>query len=128
MKTDSKDVLVPPDVPSRVGCFDRTAGSVARITSRAPFFAFCVLLIGLWLLQGVVEIVGRGWSSFTSSTYQLEINTTTTIITFLLVALLQNSQTRNDNATQHKLNAIADGLADMMAHLADQHEDDELRH
>src|SRR5213076_774369 len=118
MKTDSKDVLMPLDVPSRVGFFDRTAGSVARITSRAPFFAFCVLLVTLWLLQGVAQIIGRGWSSFTSSTYQLEINTTTTIITFLLVALLQNSQTRNENATQHKLNAIADGLADLMTHVA----------
>ena len=119
---------MPLDVSSRVGFFDRTAGSVARITSRAPFFAFCVVLVAVWLLQGVVEIIGSGWSSFTSSTYQLEINTTTTIITFLLVALLQNSQTRNDNATQHKLNAIAEGLADLMAHLADQHDDEELRH
>jgi low affinity Fe/Cu permease len=128
MKTEPKEILMPLDVSSRVGFFDRVAGAVARITSRAPFFAFCVLLVGLWLLQGAVEIFGKGWSSFTSSTYQLEINTTTTIITFLLVALLQNSQTRNDNATQHKLNAIADGLADLMAHLADQHDDEELRH
>ena len=30
------------------------------------------------------------------------------------MALLQNSQTREDQATQHKLNAIADGLADLM--------------
>jgi uncharacterized membrane protein len=128
MKTGSREILMPLDVSSRVGFFDRTAGSVARITSRAPFFAFCVLLVAVWLLQGAVEIIGSGWSSFTSSTYQLEINTTTTIITFLLVALLQNSQTRNDNATQHKLNAIAEGLADLMAHLADQHDDEELRH
>jgi low affinity Fe/Cu permease len=49
-------------------------------------------------------------------TWQLIINTVTTIITFLLVALLQNSQTRSDQAIQHKLNAIADGLADLMAH------------
>ena len=58
--------------------------------------------------------------------YQLEINTTTTIITFLLVALLQNSQTRTDHATQHKLNAIADGLADLMEHLAAQSPDSSL--
>lgn len=38
----------------------------------------------------------------------------TTIITFLLVALLQNTQTRADDAVQQKLNAIADALADMM--------------
>jgi hypothetical protein len=50
-------------------------------------------------------------------TWQLIINTVTTIITFLLVALLQNSQTRSDQAIQHKLNAIADGLADLMAHV-----------
>ena len=128
MEAKSREILMPLDVSSRVGFFDRTAGSVARITSRAPFFAFCVVLVAVWLLQGVVEIIGGGWSSFTSSIYQLEINTTTTIITLLLVALLQNSQTRNDNATQHKLNAIAEGLADLMAHLADQHDDEELRH
>ena len=38
----------------------------------------------------------------------------TTIVTFLMVALLQNTQTRADQATQDKLNAIADGLADLM--------------
>ena len=75
-----------------------------------------------------MQVVGGGWSSFTSSTYQLEINTTTTIITFLLVALLQNSQTRNDNATQHKLNAVADGLADLMTRFADRYDNAELRH
>ena len=113
-------ILMPLDVSSRVGFFDRVAGTVARVTSRAPFFAFCVLLVGLWLVQGLVEIVGRGWSSFTSSTYQLEINTTTTIITFLLVALLQNSQSRSDKAIQHKLNAIADSLADHMENPRDE--------
>ena len=120
---------MPLDVSSRIGFFDRAAGTVARVTSRAPFFAFCVMLVALWLLQGVVGLlVGKGWSSFAGSTYQLEINTTTTIITFLLVALLQNSQTRTDNATQHKLNAIADALADLMTHTADYHENAELRH
>jgi hypothetical protein len=44
------------------------------------------------------------------NTSQLIINTITTIITFLLVALLQNSQTRSDQALQQKLNAIADDL------------------
>jgi hypothetical protein len=61
-------------------------------------------------------------------TWQLIINTATTIITFLMVALLQNSQTRSDQAVQHKLNAIADGLADVMAHLADTDNQPDLRH
>jgi len=128
MDRNPSAILMPLDASSRVGFFDRAAGSVARLTSQAPFFAFCVLLVALWLVQGIVQVVGGGWSSFTSATYQLEINTTTTIITFLLVALLQNSQTRNDNATQHKLNALADALADLMTHIADYHDNSELRH
>ena len=47
-------------------------------------------------------------------TWQLIINTATTIITFLMVALLQNSSTRADQAVQHKLNAIAQALSGMM--------------
>jgi hypothetical protein len=54
--------------------------------------------------------------------WQLLINTATTIVTFLLVALLQNSQTRNNQATQHKLNAIADGLADLMEYVGGENQ------
>jgi hypothetical protein len=46
--------------------------------------------------------------------------TLTTIVTFLMVALLQNSQTRANQAVQDKLNAIADGLADLMTATADR--------
>jgi low affinity Fe/Cu permease len=103
-------VLLPTEVPSRVGFFDRFAGGASLVASRAVFFAFCVLLIVVWapsvLVLGSVD------------TWQLIINTATTIITFLMVALLQNSQTRSDQAVQHKLNAIADGLADVMAQMA----------
>ncbi len=47
-------------------------------------------------------------------TWQLLINTLTTIVTFLMVALLQNSQTRANQAVLDKLNAIAGGLAELM--------------
>jgi low affinity Fe/Cu permease len=47
-------------------------------------------------------------------TWQLIINTATTIITFLMVALLQNSQTRADAAVQDKLNALAAALSQLM--------------
>jgi low affinity Fe/Cu permease len=49
-----------------------------------------------------------------SDSWQILINTATTIVTFLLVALLNNSEGRADQATQHKLNAIAAGLAHVM--------------
>ena len=98
------------------------------MASRAPFFAFCLLLVIVWLIQGAVEIISHGkFSAFLNGQYQLEINTTTTIITFLMVALLQNSQTRSDQALQHKLNAIADGMADLMDHLSERDDDDDFR-
>jgi hypothetical protein len=121
-------ILMPSDVSTRVGFFDRFAGETAQIASRAPFFAFCLLLVLVWLIQGLVAILIQGsFRAFLNSQYQLEINTTTTIITFLMVALLQNSQTRSDQALQHKLNAIADGMADLMLHLSERDDDDRLR-
>ena len=42
------------------------------------------------------------------------INSETTIVTFLLVALLRNTQRRREAALQHKLDVLADGLADLM--------------
>jgi len=99
-------VRMPSDVSSRVGMFDRFAGLAAHLASRAAFFLFCVLLVVVWF-PSIVLIRNV-------DTWQLIINTATTIITFLMVALLQNSQTRSDQAVQHKLNAIADGLAGLM--------------
>src|SRR5512141_1595545 len=113
-----KPVLMPSEVSERVGAFDRFAGGAAHIASRALFFVFCVLLIAIWapsilLIRDI-------------DTWQLIINTATTIITFLMVALLQNSQTRSDQAVQHKLNAIADGLSDLMRHQAEHQGDPSL--
>lgn len=110
MSRGSRAVLMPSEVSSRVGFFDRFAGRASSAASRATFFAFCVLLIVLWAPSILVL--------HSVDTWQLIINTATTIITFLMVALLQNSQTRSDQAVQHKLNALADGLADLMDHLA----------
>ena len=101
---------MPSEVSSRVGFFDRFAGFAAHVASRAVFFVFCVALIVIWLPSFL--LIGN------VDTWQLIINTATTIITFLMVALLQNSQTRSDQAVQHKLNALADGLSALMHHVA----------
>jgi low affinity Fe/Cu permease len=113
-----RQATMPSDVNGTIGFFDRFAGGASTLASRAPFFAFCVALIVVWAPTIAFLKV---------DTWQLIINTATTIITFLMVALLQNSQTRTDQATQHKLNAIADGLADLMARVADRYEDLSLR-
>lgn len=106
MSNPARAILMPSEVSSRVGAFDRFAGHAARLAGRAAFFSFCVLLVIVW---------APTWFALRDvDSWQLIINTITTIITFLMVALLQNSQTRADLAVQHKLNAIADALADLM--------------
>src|SRR5213076_2708183 len=102
MSGSDTPVLMPSDVSQRVGAFDRFAGWSSKIASRAAFFTFCVLLVVVW---APTILVLRD-----IDTWQLIINTITTIVTFLMVALLQNSQTRSDQALQHKLNAIADEI------------------
>jgi low affinity Fe/Cu permease len=115
---------MPSDVTPQVSLFDRFASAADRFVSRAWFFSLCVLLVLVWapsyfLIQDL-------------NTWQLIINTATTIVTFLLVALLQNTQTRSDEAIQQKLNAIADAMADLMAAIGEdkpalQHDLVELR-
>lgn len=119
MSNTQSSPLMPTEISSRVGFFDRFAGGASLLASRATFFAFCVLLIVVWAPSILVLK--------SLDTWQLIINTATTIITFLMVALLQNSQTRADHAVQHKLNALADGLADVMAHLSGEEHAGDLR-
>ncbi|MFF4415488.1 low affinity iron permease family protein [Streptosporangium sp. NPDC001559] len=103
-------VTMPTDVNTRLSFFDRFATKAAAFVSGAWFFAMCVLLVLIW---------APSYFAFGDvDTWQLIINTATTIVTFLLVALLQNTQRRADEALQHKLNAIADALADLMKQVA----------
>lgn len=102
---DKSRGVLPSDAAEPVSLFDRFATQVAGWTSKAWFFVACLAIVIIWVPTFVFLPI---------DTWQLIINTLTTIITFLLVALLQNTQTRSDRAIQQKLNAIADGLADLM--------------
>ncbi|MGW0523749.1 low affinity iron permease family protein [Crossiella sp. NPDC003009] len=106
--------VMPSEADKRPSFFDRFATKVNTFVSRAWFFALCLAMVVIW---------APSYFLFESEdTWQLVINTLTTIVTFLLVALLQNTQTRSDEATQQKLNAIADALSDLM-NRQDQAED-----
>lgn len=108
------------EVDDQLSPFDRFADLASRFVSRAWFFMACVVIVVLWLPSYFA--VG------TIDTWQLIINTLTTIVTFLLVALLQNTQSRADQAIQRKLNAVANGIADLMDANPDMREaQDELR-
>jgi low affinity Fe/Cu permease len=127
MEQQHRSAHMPSDESDEVGVFDRFASATSRLVSRAPFFALAVGLVVLWLIEGIVIVIVTGDpAKFIAETYQLQINTLTTIVTFLLVALLQNTQTRADKATQEKLNAIADALADLMRETADEKDGDDL--
>ena len=103
-----------PDNPT---VFDRFAWSTANFVSRAPFFAFCMALVVVWAPSYPLI---RNFD-----TWQLLINTPTTILTFLLVAVLQNSQRRTEQALHQKLDALADGMADLMEHFLPSDDDKE---
>lgn len=109
--------MTMPSESKRQGFFDRFATRASTFVSRGPFFAGCVLMVLVWapsyFLFGTVD------------TWQLVINTATTIVTFLMVAVLQNSQARFENATNKKLNAIADALADYIEWTANKESDED---
>lgn len=88
------------------GWFDRFAENGAHLTAKSYAFFFAVMLIILWAPS--ILIFKK------IDTWQLIINTATTIITFMMVFLIQNQQWRDGQALNKKLNAIADGLADLM--------------
>jgi low affinity Fe/Cu permease len=78
--------------------FDRFAKWTSRIVGHPATFAAAVLIILVWAITG--PIFGF------SNTWQLVINTGTTIITFLMVFLIQNTQTRDGIAVQLKLDEL----------------------
>ena len=96
---------------NRLSIFDRFAEAASEFASHAVFFIGCALVVLLWLPSYFIVR--------SLNTWQLIINTLTTIITFLLVALLQNSQRRSEQAVHLKLDALADGLADLVSKVGD---------
>lgn len=96
--------------PKDKGPFDHLADGVSRQTSRAWFFV--AILVGeiLWLTWGPK----MGWGN---NTWHLILNSPTTAITCLLVALDANLARRRDTTQDHKSNAMAKALVDIMEHL-----------
>jgi low affinity Fe/Cu permease len=78
--------------------FTRLAKGAARFTGRPSCFGLAALAIVAWVVTG--PLFGF------SNTWQLVINTGTTIITFLMVFLIQNTQNRDTEAMQIKLDEL----------------------
>ena len=78
--------------------FTGIANRVAMAAGKPLTFVLALLIIGGWGISGPIF----GWSD----TWQLIINTGTTIVTFLMVFLIQNSQNRDAAAMQAKLDEL----------------------
>ena len=78
--------------------FDKAAQRTARECGRAHTFALAVALVFVWALTGPVFHF--------SDTWQLVINTGTTIVTFLMVFLIQSTQNRDTEALQLKIDEL----------------------
>ena len=78
--------------------FTAFANATSRVTGRPLTFVVCIVLILAWAVTGPMFHY--------SDTWQLIINTSTTIITFLMVFLIQNTQNRDGAAIQAKLDEL----------------------
>jgi len=78
--------------------FDRFARLFGRLSGRPLAFNIAMAVILVWIISGPIF-------SF-SDTWQLVINTATTIVTFLMVFLIQHTQNRDTEAIQVKLDEL----------------------
>ena len=82
--------------------FERFAHAISRFAGSTAAFLIALGLIVLWIVLGPVFHY--------SSTWQLAVNTGTTVITFLMVFLIQRSQNKEALAVQLKLNEVVAAL------------------
>jgi low affinity Fe/Cu permease len=86
--------------------FDRFVEAAYLLVSRPPFFFVCAAVIVLWLASVPLWVDLKAW--------QVAIHTLTSVVTLLLLALLENAARRSEEAAQEKLNVIAEALSSLM--------------
>ena len=107
MDRNCSTIEPPPEVSARTESlaqesthhgFSKFAAQIATLTGRPATFALAVGTILVWAVSGPIFRF--------SDTWQLVINTGTTIVTFLMVFVIQNAQNRDAMAIQVKLDEL----------------------
>jgi low affinity Fe/Cu permease len=96
----------PKEVSEETTWFDRAADRTSHAVAKPPFFLASLAIVLAWALSGFLLDFSHGWVD------SLEL--VVALVTFLMVALLQNEGWRGAKATQRKLNAMAAALAELM--------------
>jgi len=91
--------------------FDKFVEASYQRVSRAPFFGVCAGIVIVWFVSVPF------WPDLKS--WQVAIHTVGTVISLLLLVLLENASRRAEEASQEKLNVIAEALSDLMLSRAD---------
>ena len=103
--------------PSRSSWFTRFANGAARATGRPLTFVLALAIVVVWAVTGPIFGFSDAW--------QLVINTGTTIVTFLMVFLIQNAQNRDSEAMHVKMDELIRALEGAHNALLDLEELDE---
>jgi low affinity Fe/Cu permease len=103
--------------PTAGKLFSSAANAVAKQAGRPAAFSLAALCVIVWLITGP-------YFNY-SDTWQLVINTGTTIVTFLMVFLIQNSQNRDSAAIQVKLDELIRSSAARDFYIGVEHLTDE---
>ncbi len=103
-----------PHSEERRNWFDEVAERATAVIAGTPFFILSVVLVIAWL--PTLKLWGAEPAQFV-------LQTVIAVVTLLMVALLQNSQQRSEDAVNLKLDAIAQAVGDLMRYHSGEESD-----
>ena len=103
---ESNDAAESRDNNDGPNPFERFVDATNQRVSRAPFFGVILVALVLWAVSYPL------WK--TTTKWELALHTGSSILSLLLLVLLENAGRRSEEASQEKLNVLAEALADLM--------------